>query len=88
MDVSTLKKTTNGCNVWAVTTSLDVNTMADKDALKGTLAKGECTWKVALAANTVYALVLDDSGDSDHEVAGTVGPVSMTTWAGTAAGHV
>lgn len=55
---------------------------------KGTLASGVCTYKVALAANTVYALVLDDSGDVDHEVAGTVGPLSVTTYAGTDTGKV
>lgn len=48
---------------------------------KGTLAGGVCTYKVALAANTAYALVLDDSGDNDHEVAGTLGPLSVMTWA-------
>jgi len=78
-----LKKTTVGCNVWAVTTSLDVATFTTATVYdKGTASAGVCTYKKALAANTVYALVFAEAAvDTDHEVTGTVGPFTVDTWA-------
>lgn len=50
---------TAGCDLWAVTTSLSVDSFTTATRLAaGTLGSGACTYKVALAANTVYALVL------------------------------
>jgi hypothetical protein len=81
-DLSALTKVPAGCNLWPVTTSLDVSSMAKASKIAGALSGGLCTYAVALNANTVYALVLDDSGDTDHEPAGVVGPLAVTSWAG------
>lgn len=44
----------------------------------GTQSGNVCVYKKALAANTVYALVLNNTG----EAVGTVGPLTATTYAG------
>lgn len=79
---SALTKVPAGCNLWPVTTSLDVSSFTTATRIKGTLSGGLCSYLVALNANTVYALVLSDTGDTDHEAAGVVGPLSLTSWAG------
>ncbi|MBU38033.1 MAG: hypothetical protein CMA59_00760 [Euryarchaeota archaeon] len=63
IDLSTLTKMTAGCDLWAVTTSLSVDSFTTATKLAaGTHDAGTktCTYKVALAANTVYALVLSN----------------------------
>lgn len=80
---------TMGCDVWAVTTTLDVEsfTTASRLATADVVTSSDdhaCTWEVDLAANTAYALVLDVTDDTDTMAAGTVGPLSMTTHVGTA----
>jgi len=80
--LSTLTKVPAGCHLWAVSTSLDVASFKTADRIKGTLSSNLCTYAVALSANTVYALVLSDAGDTDHEPAGVVGPLTVTSWAG------
>lgn len=82
-----------GCDVWAVTTTLDVESFTDANRLAtATVVDGnapdyECTWDVDLAANTAYALVLDAADEDDTMTAGTVGPLGMSTHVGTAASN-
>jgi hypothetical protein len=60
--------------------------MVAANAIKGTHdGKTACSYKAALAANTVYALVVTED-DTTFVAAGVTGPVTLSTFAGAEVG--